>query len=142
MNSILFIRAGIVSLLLAVSSAVAGDLETLAGKWMVNKTNDQGLAYTQTIEIKKNKMTLSIAAADGQVRLYATGDIKLEKLGAFSMMKITNLEAGASASDLKPVDDDRSLVYQLSDDTWTVASNFDKERQQKPALDVYKKASK
>ena len=142
MNSILFIRAGIVSLLLAVSSAVADDLETLAGKWTVNKTNDQGLAYTQTIEIKKNKMTLSIAAADGQVRLYATGDIKLEKLGAFSMMKITNLEAGASASDLKPVDDDRSLVYQLSDDTWTVASNFDKERQQKPALDVYKKASK
>ena len=141
MNSILFIRAGIVSLLLAVSSAVAGDLETLAGKWTVNKTNDQGLAYTQTIEIKKNKMTLSIAAADGQVRLYATGDIKLETLGTFSVMKITNLEAGASASDLKPVDDDRSLVYQLSDDTWTVVSNFDKERQQKPALDVYKKAS-
>lgn len=142
MNSILFIRAGIVSLLLAVSSAVAGDLESLAGKWTVNKTNDQGLAYTQTIEIKKNKMTLSIAAADGQVRLYATGDIKLEKLGTFNVMKITSLEAGASASELKPVDDDRSLVYQLSDDTWTVVSNFDKERQQKPALDVYKKVSK
>lgn len=142
MNAILFIRTGVFALLLAASSAVAGDLESLAGKWSVNKTNEQGQAYTQTVEIKKNKLTFWIAGGDGQIRFYATGDIKLEKLGAFSAMKITNLEAGPSASELKPADEDRSLIYQLGDDTWTVASNFDQEREQKPVLDVYKKAAK
>lgn len=142
MKAIVLLRAGIFALLLAASSAVAGDLESLAGKWSVNKTNDQGQAYTQTIEIKKDKLTFWIAGADGQVQLYAKGDIRVEKLGPFNSMKITNLEAGASASELKPVDDERSLIYQLGDDTWTVASNFDKEREQKPVIDIYKKAAK
>jgi len=142
MNAVIFFRAGIFAMMLAVSSALAGDLETLAGKWSVNKTNDQGQAYTQTIEFKKNKMTFWISGTDGQIRFYATGDIKLENLGPFNAMKITNLEAGPSASELKPVDDDRSVIYQLGDDTWTIASNFDKEREQKPVLDVYRKAAK
>lgn len=142
MNQIVFFRAGLLSLLLATSTAVAGDLETLAGKWTVNKTNEEGQAIVQTVEIKKNKLTFTISRADGKISLYATGDIKLEKLGPFSVMKITNLEAGASASDLSSVDDDRVLIYQLGDDTWTVATNLEKERGEKAALDVYKKAAK
>lgn len=142
MKTIILFRVGVFALLLAASSAFAGDLEMLAGKWSVKKTNDQGQSYTQTIEIKKNKMTFTMAGADGQVRLFATGDIKLEKLGPFSVMKITNLEAGQSASDLKSVDDDRTLIYQISDDSWTAATNFDKEREEKPSLDVYKKVTK
>ena len=57
-------------------------------------------------------------------------------------MKVTDIKGGASEADLSPVDDDRTLVYQLGYDSWTVASNFDKERDQAPSLDVYKKVAK
>jgi hypothetical protein len=142
MKPIVFCRTSLLSLLLATSTAFAGDLETLAGKWTVKKTDEEGQAITQTVEIKKNKLTFTISRADGKISLYATGDIKLEKLGPFNVMKVTNLEAGTSASDLSSENDDRSVIYQLGEDTWTVAMNFDKERDEKPALDVYKKASK
>ena len=134
--------AGTLALLLMTSNAVADDLEKLAGKWSVNKTNEQGQSYTQTIEIKKDKLTFRIAGGDSAAHLYAIGDIKLEKLGPFNVMKVTNIKAGQSESDTNPVDDDRTLIYQLADNTWTVASNFDKERDRKPAIDVYKRADK
>ncbi len=124
------------------NSAFADDLEKLAGKWSANKTNPEGRKYTQTIEITKNKLTFKIVGEDQAVRLYAEGTVKVEKLGPFSVMKVTDIKGGASESDLSPVDDDRTLVYQLGYDSWTVASNFDKERDQAPSLDVYKKAAK
>jgi hypothetical protein len=136
------ILAGLTFLSLALTQARADDLERLAGKWSVNKTNDQGQAFTQTIEVKKDKLTFKIVGTDGTTYLHATGDIKLEKCGSFSVMKVTNIKAGRSESELEPVDDDRSSVYQLGYDTWTMASNFDKEREQKPGIDVYRKSAK
>ena len=133
---------GVVALSVVASSALADDLEKLAGKWSVKKTNNEGQAITQTIEIKKDKLIFRVVGSDGETHLYATGDIKLEKLGPFNVMKVTNLKGGPSESELNPVDDDRTLIYQLGDNTWTVASNFDKEREQKPSVDVYKKAEK
>ena len=124
------------------SSAIADDLERLAGKWSLNKTNAEGQAYSQTIEIKKDKFTFKIVGSDDKVRLYAEGEIKLEKLGPFQVIAFTKIKAGQSASELEPVDDDRTSIYQLGDDTWTLGSNFDKERNQKPSADVYKKVAK
>jgi hypothetical protein len=124
------------------TSVLANDLERLAGKWSVNKTSDEGQKFTQVIEIKKDKLTFKILGEDKAVRLYAEGTIKLEKLGPFSVMKVTDIKGGQSENDLSPVDDDRTLIYQLGYDTWTVASNFDKERDQRPSVDVYKKADK
>jgi hypothetical protein len=52
-----------------------------------------------------------------------------------------NIRAGRSASDLRDADDDHVFLYALESDTWTVAANFDKERErQKPSVDVYKRA--
>lgn len=127
---------------LTSTAAFADDLERLAGKWSVSKTNSEGRKYSQTIEITKNKLTFKVVGEDQAVRLYAEGTVKIEKLGPFSVMKVTDIKGGSSESDLTPVDDDRTLVYQLGYDTWTVASNFDKERDQPPSLDVYRKAAK
>jgi uncharacterized protein (TIGR03067 family) len=142
MNLVSLSRTAACGLLLFASGALADDLEKLAGKWSVNKTNDQGQAYTQSIEIKKDKFTFRIMRSDGTLRLYATGDVKLDKLGPFNVMKLTNIKAGQSESDTGPLDDDRALIYQLEENSWTVASNFDKERNQKPAVDVYRRADK
>ena len=130
------------ALLTCTSLALADDLEKLAGKWSVDKTTDDGRKYSQVIEINKNKLKFRMLDESKEVRLYAEGTIKLEKLGPFSVMKVTEIKGGQSETDLQPVDDDRINIYQLGYDTWTMATNFDKERDQKPGVEVYKKVSK
>jgi len=118
----------------------ADDLDALAGKWAVKKTNEQGDKYTQTLEIKKDKFLFQILDGDNQLTLYAEGDIKLEKLAAFSSIRFLHIRAGGSAASLKDLDDEYVSVYVLDDDTWIMASNFDKQReQQKPSADAYRR---
>ena len=121
-------------------SAVADSpsLDSLQGKWVTKKTSPKGQAYTQTIEIRKNKLTFQIANSDGELRIFAKGMIKVDKLGALNVMTVSDIQAGKSADDTNAVDDDRSNPYLLDDETLTVATNLDKSRDnQKPALDVY-----
>lgn len=118
----------------------ADDLEALTGKWSVKKVNAQGQDFTQTIAIKKDKFIFQILGAENQVALHAEGDLKLDKLGPFNAAHFVNIRAGGSASDLQDVDDQYVSIYRLEGDTWTMASGFDKEReQQKPSLDVYRR---
>ena len=118
---------------------IAGDLESLSGKWTVKKTNAEGQKYVQHIEIKKDKFTFRIASSDDETRLYAEGDVKIEKAGPFKVIVFQNIQGGTSKSDLNPIDDTYTSIYKLDDDGWTVATNFDRDRDQKPSLDVYKK---
>ena len=129
--------------LLAAATLHADDAAQLAGKWSVKKTNDQGDKYTQTIEVKKDKFVFEILGADNQTVLHAEGDLKFEKLGPFSSIRFTHIRAGKSASELDDVDDEFVSIYRLDGDKWTMASNFDKDRErQKPGVDVYARAEK
>jgi hypothetical protein len=132
------------SLLIAFgsSAAFAGDLESLAGKWSVKKTNDNGQSYTQTVSFKKDKFTFKIVGSDDKTYLYAEGDVKVEKLGTFKSIKFSNIKAGRSADELEPVDDDRTSIYKLEEGNFTLASNFDKDREKGPTIEVYIKAQK
>ena len=118
--------------------ARADDLESLAGKWSIKKTNDQGQNVIQTIEVKKDKFVFEILSSDESVVLHAEGDFKLEKLGPFSVARFSHIRAGGSASNMDDVDDTYTSVYTLDEDSWTLATNFDKQRDgQKPSADVY-----
>jgi len=123
-----------------VAPALADDLEALEGSWSTQKTNDEGQRVTQHIEIKKKKFTFKIVSADHSTLLYAEGDVQLEKAGPFKTIVFSNIKAGESSSDASPIDDTYTVVYKLADDVWTVISNLDKERDQKPSLDVYRKS--
>lgn len=123
-------------------SAFAGDLEDLAGKWSVKKTNESGQAYSQVVEFKKDKFVFKMIGSNDKVFLLAQGDVKLEKLGPFSSIKFFNIKAGASADELESVDDDRTSIYRLESNTMTLASNFDKDRDKGPGVEVYTKAGK
>jgi len=125
------------------SSAFSEDLSMLAGKWSVQKTNEDGQRFSQVIEIKKDKFTFKVVGADGETRLYAEGDVKVDKAGPFKTVIFSNIKAGQSSSDSSPIDDTYTSIYRMGDDgTWLVVMNFDKDRdeQQKPALDAYHKA--
>ena len=121
--------------------AFSEDLDALAGKWTCQNTNEDGQRYTQQLEIKKNKFTFKVSSGD-ETRLYAEGDVKLEKTGPFKSISFTNIKAGQSSSDADAIDDTYTSIYTMADDgAWLVAMNFDKERDsQKPRLDVYRKA--
>jgi hypothetical protein len=123
-------------------SAFGGELEDLAGKWSVKKTNANGQAYSQVLEFKKEKFVFKMVGSEEKVFLHAEGDVKLEKLGPFKSIKFFNIKAGASADELESVDDDRTSIYILDGSTITLASNFDKERDKGPGIEVYTKAGK
>jgi len=126
--------------LICATSLRAGDAELLAGKWSVRKANDEGQKYAQTIEIRPdNKFVFQILGEDNQPSLVAQGDFQLEKLGPFKAARFFHIKAGAAGSDLSAVDDEYVSIYALGEDTWTLASNFDQKREQKPALDVYQR---
>ena len=128
---------------LSTLSALPQDLAKLEGKWSVKKANNEGQAYTQSLEIKKDKFKFSMVGSNGQVFLYAEGDVKLTKLGPFSAIKFFNIKAGSSADQAESIDDDHEAIYVLDDKTWTLASNFDKSREnQKPSADTYTRVSK
>jgi hypothetical protein len=136
----LFLSLSTVLLFCTCFGAAADDLAALGGKWSTKKTNDQGENYIQTIEIKKDKFVFQILTKDDQVTLYAEGDVKLEKLGPFNSIRFFHIRAGGSSSNLDDVNDEYLSVYVLDEDIWTMASNFDKQRdQQKPSADVYRR---
>jgi hypothetical protein len=129
-------------LCLAVSTttARADEWDKFNGKWTVKKTNDDGRAWTQEIEINKGKFKFRILSSSGDVRLYAEGDVKIEKHGPFSALKFHNIKGGESADSLESVDDDRTVVYQLGYDTLTIAEDFDRERENAPSVSKYTKS--
>jgi hypothetical protein len=50
-----------------------------------------------------------------------------------------NIRGGESPSSLENIDDEYNTIYVLDSDTWTIASNFDQEREDGPSLDVYQR---
>ncbi len=127
-------------ILLSATLAPADDSAALAGKWSIKKVNEQGQKYTQTVEIKADgKFAFQISGEDDQMGFVAQGNFKLEKSGPFQAARFFHIKAGQSASSLEDSDEEYVSVYRLDEDTWTLASNFDKERPQKPGLDVYQR---
>jgi uncharacterized protein (TIGR03067 family) len=126
-----------------VTPALGEDLDALAGKWSVQKTNVDGQRYIQKIEIKKSKFTFTISDREGETRLYAEGDVKLDKAGPLKVIVFLNIKAGQTSSDTQAVDDTYTSIYKLEGDgSWVLATNFDKDRErQKPSLDAYHKAT-
>jgi len=124
------------------SALATDDLQSVAGKWSVKKANEQGEKYTQTLEVKNDKFVFQILGADDQTTLYAIGDLKLERLGPFNSVRFFHIRAGGSAADLQDVDEEFVSIYVLDTDTWTMAANFDKHREQhKPSTDVYRRVT-
>ncbi len=125
--------------LVAAGTLSAADAEVLAGKWSVKKVNEKGENYTQTLELKQNKFVFQRLGADDTVAVVAEGEFKLEKFGPFKAARFFHVRAGDSAANLEAVDEEFVSVYLLDEDTWTVASNFDRPREEKPSLEAYQR---
>lgn len=137
----------IISILMASAFGIAAlgadnaELDKLQGKWETTRTNEEGERVKQTIELKKDKMVYKIADAGGSVVFMATADVKPQKAGAFHTFTISNIKAGRDNDSLEETDGERAYIYMLGDQTLTIVSNIDQERERPPVLDVYKKVS-
>jgi len=130
-----FFAAGVMPLFAAESSS---GLDALQGKWSATKTNREGERYSQTLEIKKDKLTFQMLEPDNQVRFVAKGTVKTEKAGPLNVLTISGIEAGRSAEELSSVDDRRTSVYTLRGGRLILASNFDTEREnERPGVEYY-----
>jgi len=140
-RTLLSLAAALVCATLGSASASADDLDALAGKWVADRTDAQGRAVKQVLEINKNKFKFQVTPQGGEVALYAEGDVKVETLGPFKTARFYNIQGGGSPSDLQPVDDDRTVIYTLGYNEMTVAVNFDKEREEPPMATKFTKAA-
>jgi len=116
----------------AVAAADAASLDALQGSWSVKRTNQEGQVISQTLEFKQDRMTFKMTGPDSEMRFFAKGAVAVQKLGPFQTLKITGIQAGRSEDSAEAVDDERTSVFVLDGDTFTLASNFDKERSSQP----------
>ena len=126
---------------LGAASASADDLDALTGKWVSERTDAEGHAVKQTLEINKNKFKFQATRQGDDRALYAEGDVKVEALGPFKAAKFYNIQGGLSPTDLQAVDDERTIIYTLGYNELTAAVNFDKEREEPPMAVKYTKAA-
>ena len=133
------LSALIIFICLSCLSAAGADIDRMQGKWNVKLKNDQGVEYNQEIEIKDSTFIFKVSGLDGTVAIYAKGDVATEKVGNLKVVKFTKIQAGSNATNLEPIYDDRTGVYRLGYNTFTVAMNFDGYRDEDPTLHVYKK---
>jgi hypothetical protein len=126
-------------LLTALFTVRGDDLDALQGKWMVKKTGDDG-AFTQRLEIKKNKFFFKIINKEDHTTLYAEGEVEVKKQGPFSAIRFFKIRAGGSETDIEDVDEERNAIYILDNDIFSLATNFDRPREnEKPTVDAYTK---
>ena len=115
--------------LAATTNALGQSFSDLQGKWTLKNKSARFGEATQTIEFKDQKFTYKVVSKDGGTLLFAKGNVKVDKLGPFSVLKLTDIEGGGSEADAKSVDDDRIIPYVTGEGTLTVALNFDRRRE-------------
>lgn len=126
------------SLLICRAEDDAG-LAALQGKWTLRKPSPEGVSQVRTLEIRKDKLTFRVLDDSGDLKLFAKGDIKTGKLSPFRVLHLTGIQAGQTETDLTAIDDDRTSLYRVDEDSLTLVSNLDKDRDnQPPALDTYR----
>ncbi|MGO8928429.1 MAG: hypothetical protein ACLQU3_16295 [Limisphaerales bacterium] len=140
-RNLLSLTAAFVFTTLGSASASADDLDALAGKWVAERTDAQGRAFKEVLEINKNRFKFQVTSPADDRGIYAEGDVKTETLGPFKTAKFYNIQGGRSPSDLQPVDDDRTVIYTLGYNEMTAAVNFDKERDEPPTATKFTKAA-
>lgn len=124
---------------LTSASVCADDLAALVGKWSLKRKMDDGQSVTQQLTFKEGKFTFRMMTEGGATLLYAEGTAKTATAGGIKVLSLTDIKAGTSDSDLNPVDEQFSAPFRVAGTTCYLASGLDREREESPRLDVYKK---
>lgn len=134
---VLFTVAFLITVL--VPSAMADDLAALAGKWTLKRKTDDGQSVVQQLYFKDGKFTFRLTTEGGSTLLYAEGVAKIATAGGIKVLTLSEIKAGGSDTDLNPVDEQYSAPLRVSGNTCYLATGLDREREESPRMDAYKK---
>jgi hypothetical protein len=140
-NSLLTLLAAAALGSLSLTTPVLGQsFSEIQGKWTLKKNSSNWGEVTQHLELKDERFTYKVVSRSGETLLAAKGSVKVERLGPFKVMRLTDIQGGYSENALEPVYDDRAIVYTTGWNSLTVALNFDRARDgEDPEADTYRK---
>ena len=124
---------------LSVPSLAANDLAALAGKWTLKRKMDDGQTVTQQLIFKADKVSFRMMTEGGSTLIYAEGTAKVTTAGGIKVLSLTNLKAGQSDTDLQPIQEEFSAPFRVSGNVCYLASGLDREREESPRVDAYRK---
>ena len=139
MRSNTLLGSALLAAALTAGSLQAAEIDAIVGKWSADREiNGQKVRFV--LQIRTNAFEFEIQDTSGVPQFFAKGKARAEKAGAVRTLTLTDIEGGQDKNDLQSVGDDRTLVYITGYQTLTVASNFDRERDNDPAtVTVYRK---
>ncbi|HAV65576.1 MAG TPA: hypothetical protein DCY13_24770 [Verrucomicrobiales bacterium] len=126
-------------LLLSPLCTLADDLGTLAGKWTMTRKNSEGQTVIHKLQFKENKFTFRAMSEGGSTILYAEGDAKVVTTAGVKLVSLTNIKAGASDTEIESTEEVYAAPFRVSGSTCYLASGLDREREEAPRMDVYRK---
>ncbi len=121
------------------SLALADDYSDLAGKWSMKRKTADGQEVVQKVSFKEKKFTFRLQAADGTLRLYAEGEAQVQSAGNIKVLLLKNIKGGQSESETQSIDEEFHAAFRVSGTTLFLTSNLDKERNESPRLDEYRR---
>lgn len=121
------------------TSLSANDLAALAGKWSLKRKLDDGQTVTQQLVFKADKVSFRMMTEGGSTLLYAEATARVTTAGGISVLSLTNLRAGQSDTELQSIDEQYSAPFRVSGNVCYLASGLDREREEGPRVDVYRK---
>lgn len=124
---------------LNATSLSADDLDSLAGKWSLKRKLDDGQTVTQQLVFKADKVSFRMMTEGGSTLLYVEATARVTTAGGISVLSLTDLRAGQSDTDLQSIDEQYSAPFRVSGNVCYLASGLDKEREESPRVDVYRK---
>ena len=116
------------------------DLRELQGRWSREATAPDGKPCRKVIEVDHQALALSLIDRAGKVRFVTKGDVTVEKLGTFKMVKVTPRQTGAAGFSAQAVGLPGQWLYRVVDDKLTVALDLeDRAAGREPVLETYVK---
>ena len=122
----------------ATEQPVEPGIDELQGDWSLESTARNGQPNKKVLSIDHDRLAVSVLESDGQMHCVSRGDVRLERLGPFHILRVlVSEEAPPSVSKIRP-QPPRVWVYQLAGETLTVASNFEETAGDRhPAAETY-----
>jgi hypothetical protein len=100
-------------------------LDELQGTWLRETSAPDGQPCRKVIEVVRDKFALSVVDSRGQVRFLSKGVVRLQKIGPFKMLKVSDSDPDRTVVSAEQPDLRRTWIYRVGGSTLTVASNFE-----------------
>ncbi len=99
-------------------------LAELQGTWSRETPGVNGQACKKVIEVARGKLAMSMVGLDGAARVVCQGDVRLESLGPFKILKVLGPQAGRSVDSAEHTNPE-TWIYRIAGRRLVLASNLE-----------------